>query len=86
MVAGGGRGLLLALSIASVGACVTGGTEPEAPASAEERHIQHCVDLLRKMNVWCRSDRVDPSRGGLGRLSSGFDCLDARIRLKQRCY
>ena len=76
-----GRPLSMLLASALC-ACVPGlDKEPAEPLSAREQLIQRCVDLRRKADLWCRDTGLEPT-GQAG----GFDCLDARIRLKRLCY
>ena len=39
-----------------------------------------CIDLLHKLRALCQTGLAGSTAPGT------FDCLDARVRLKQRCY
>lgn len=82
------RWLLLAIVLWPLVGCVSNAEQvPEsAPKSAQDRQIEQCVALLRDVDLWCRAGRLDSSLGSAGQGLSTLDCLEARLRLKQKCY
>ena len=83
-----GRVLATLLACSFISACISRDAKPAPTSSSAESELQQlesaCINLLRQVRVVCHDGLKSGSQET--RAKNQFDCLDARLKLNNRCF